>query len=89
MITWEGKGCVLQLKNVSLESIDPNLSRDLYWSSEATEDEARNAMAAAMLGCDVRPPFLPPFLLSMWTNSRPEAAPTSWTCATLSRASEL
>ena len=85
---------MLQDRKVSDESIDPKRSRDLYWSSEATEDEARNAMAAAILGCEDRPPFLPQAgrfpPLSTWTSSRPEAAPpTSWTCATLSRASEL
>ena len=87
--------------------MDPKRSRDLYWSSEATEDEARSAMAAAMLGmicceeCRVLPfeVVLPLFVvatiapLSTWTNSQPvpgpPPAPTSWTWATLSRASEL
>ena len=39
---------MLQDRKVSDESMDPKRSKDLYWSSEATEDEAR--ITAAMLG---------------------------------------
>ena len=43
----DGNGCVLQLRKVSELSMEPNRSRDLYWSSEATEEEALKAATAA------------------------------------------
>lgn len=72
---------MLQDRKVSDESIDPKRSRDLYWSSEATEDEALSAMAAATVGRVALPvagaaaTARPLAAASMWTNSRP--APTS------------
>jgi hypothetical protein len=58
--------------------MDPNRSKDLYWSSEATDDEARRAAAAAAMAGD-RP--------SKCTSSIP--APTGEALAARSRASVL
>ena len=81
----DGNGCVLQLRKVSELSMEPNRSRDLYWSSEATEEEALKAATAAT--ADIGGDLLFTEDEANWINSTPD--PTSWTVVAESNASVL